>query len=304
MDTPASDPAASLWKTAKGELQLQLTPDIYEMYVLGCHAISLDDNTLTVGCPNEFVVEWLTLRLNRVITKTVSHISGRPMTMRYQLTPNGQLPLLASQQPTGAPAVLIRPGELRQAGYVQLWHDLRLLYGPRIGLIGVGLWAEIRAAINETERHPLHGYAWLSLRGIESHYTEGRTAVTRAIDDLRQAMLLDWKTGRELVEIWESYAAAGTPDRSNPGIPLSTLSRFFSNPTASRVYTVNDPLEVPEFCARFGLTITLDKTTNRAVFQDYPGRLTARWQDWLKGLMAVNQLTTITPADWPRFGLL
>ena len=275
------------------------------MYIFSCRPIAFEGDTLTVACPNEFVVEWLSLRLNRVVAKTVSAIAGRPITMRYQLAPNGQLPLLASHQhATTAPAVLVRPGEIRQAGYVQLWHDLRLLYGPRIGLVGVGLWAEIRAAINETDRHPLHGYAWLSLRGIEAHYTEGRTAITAAIDDLRNTQLLDWKTGRELAEMWEQHAARGVSDRSNPGVPLHVLSRFFSNPTASRVYTVNDPLEVPEFCARFNHTIVLDTTTNRAVFQHYAGRLTARWQDWLKGLMAVNQLTTITPADWQRFGLL
>lgn len=302
MDTP--DPA-TIWRQAQGELQLQLTPDIYEMYIQGIKLIAFEGDTATLGCPNEFVVEWLTLRLDRVVRKTLQHIAGRPIATRYVLTPAGQIPLLQETTPlTGNPVALIRPGELRQAGYVQLWHDLRLLYGPRIGLQGVGLWAEIRAAINETDRHPLHGYAWLSLRGIEQHYTEGRTAITRAIEALRAAHLLDWRTGRELVEIWEQQAIAGVPDRSNPGIPLHVLSRFFANPTASRVYTVNDPLEVPEFCVRFNHTITLDTTTNRAVFVDYPARLTARWQEWLKGLMAVNKLTTIRPEDWRRFGLL
>lgn len=301
MDT--SDPR-QLWHAAKGELQLQLTPDIFEMYIHGAKPISLDGDTLTIGCPNEYMVEWLSKRLDRVVRRTLSSIAGHPMSTRYMLTPAGQMPLLQETPEAGGTVALVRPGEIRQAGYVQLWHDLRLLYGPKIGLQGVGLWAEIRAAINENDRHPLHGYAWLSLRKIEEHYTEGRTAITSTIESLRTADLLSWHTGREMVEIWEAQAAAGVPDRSNPGIPLSTLSRFFSNPTASRVYTVNDPLEVPEFCARFDLVITLDKTTNRAVFQDYPGRLTARWQDWLKGLMAVNQLTTISPDDWRKFGLL
>jgi hypothetical protein len=243
------------------------------------------------------------LRLDRVVRRTLSAIAGRPMVTRYVLAPDSQLSALPAQPANGAMA-LVRPGELRQAGYVQLWHDLRLLYGPMIGLTGIGLWAEVRAAINETERHPLRGYAWLSLRGIQDHYTEGRVAITRTIDAMAAAGLLHWQTGQELARTWEEHAAAGTPDRQNPGIPMHVLTRFFTNPAASRVYTVNDPLELPEFCARFDKAITLHAAANRCEFVDYPGRITARWQDWLKGLMVVNKLSTISPDDWRTFGLL
>lgn len=301
MDTIDS---SQLWKTAQGELQLQVTPDIFEMYIQPAQALELIGDTLVLGCPNQFVVEWLQLRLDRVIKRTLAGIAGRPLATRYLLAPAGQLSLASLAGADLPPVALLRPGELREAGYVRTWHDLRLLYGPMIGLAGVGLWTEIRAAINETSNHPMRGYAWLGLRGLIEHYTEGRRAIVNTMDAMRDARLLTWLTGAELDALWEQNAARGVPDKENPGIPSKTLLRFFANPAASRVYTVNDPLELPEFCVAFGHTITFDATANRCLFLDYPGRIIARWQDWLKGLMSVNRLTTIGPDDWRRLGLL
>lgn len=297
-----SNAAARFWKTAKAELRLQLSVDIYEMYIHPLVMIEGEEGGITLGCPNTFVREWMEQRLHRVVDRTLTSIAGREMTVRYVLAQAGQQ-LALEATASGEAQVLVRPGELRQAGFVMLHHDLRCLYGPMIGLLGVGLWAEFRASLQADERHPLKGYAWLGLRAVVESYTEARPAVTSGIATLRTAGLVDWRTGRELMEIWEREKAAGTLDRDNPGVSAQVLGRFLSNPAASRIYTVSDPLELPEFCCRFDKAISLDLTTGRCRFDDYAGRLTARWQNWLGRLLGANGLTRITPADWQRLGL-
>ncbi|MBK8211595.1 MAG: hypothetical protein IPK78_18220 [Rhodospirillales bacterium] len=118
--------AADLWKTSLGELQLQLTSDIFEMYLQPTKAIEIIDDCLVVGVPNQFVYDWLALRLDRAIRKTMRHIAGFEIGVKYIiLARSGQHPLLDD------PAeVMIRPGELRDPGYVRNWHDLQPIRPP------------------------------------------------------------------------------------------------------------------------------------------------------------------------------
>lgn len=74
-------PAGRLWRLAQGEIQLQLTPDIYEMYIHGTRARSLDDDSICLVTANKFVHDWLDLRLRRVLQKTLSAIHGAPITI-------------------------------------------------------------------------------------------------------------------------------------------------------------------------------------------------------------------------------
>jgi len=303
--------AAQLWTTAQTELRLQFTPNIYEMYIHPLRLVDMNEaGEISLACPNTFTRDWLEQRLDRVVSRTCSAIAGRTITTRYLLAPAGQLPLVSDGQPTdrgengdGSSSFYVRPGDLRPAGYVQLWHDLRTLYGPRIGLAGVGLWAEFRAAIQERPGHPLAGYAWIGLRAIQSHYQDGRIAVERALTALKGAKLLDWKSAQDLAALWTQQRAAGIPDRDNAGVPAAVLGRFLSDPVNSRIYSINDPAELPEFCCKFDLSIRIDPATGQCQFPDYPGRISARWQDWLKRLMAANGLTAIGPDDFRRLGL-
>jgi len=281
------------------------------MYIRPVHAIDMDGDTLTLACPNQFISDWLTARLGRVVSRACSDTAGRTITPHYLLADGGQLPLAAGSQPLaagengdGGNSYYVKPGDLRPAGYIQLWHDLRNLYGPRIGLAGVGLWAEFRAAIQERPGHPLAGYAWIGLRAIQSHYHDGRVTVERALAALRDAQLLTWQPAQDLAALWIQQRAAGIPDRDNAGVPAAVLGRFLSDPVNSRIYSINDPAELPEFCCRFGLSIRIDPGVGQCQFLDYPGgRISARWQEWLKRLMAANSLVTITPADFRRLGL-
>lgn len=294
--TETIDPHA-LWKTTLGELQLQVTPDIFEMYLQPTRAIEIVDGCIIIAVPNQFVHDWLTLRLNRAVLKTMRHIAGADLATKYIiLARSGQQPLLED------PAeVMIRPGELRDPGYVRNWHDLRNLYGPMIGLAGIGLWDVLRGHVNDINGHPLQGKAWPGLRSIIAHYRDGRISIETALSLLNAAGLVEWQTGADLIALYQRHAAAGMSDGQNPGVSPQRLQSVLKNPHASRIYTVHDPLELPAFCVRFELAIAL--VDSRPRFEEYAGVINGRWVPWLTRIMLANMLTKITAEDFRRMGL-
>lgn len=88
------------WQAALGELQLQVTPDIYEMYLHPTRFMAHEDGTFLVAVPNGFVKDWLDLRLNRIIKKTLRHIVGREVEITYSVQPQS---LRAVEAPAPAP---------------------------------------------------------------------------------------------------------------------------------------------------------------------------------------------------------
>lgn len=88
------------WQAALGELQLQVPPDIYEMYLHPTRFMAHEDGTFLIAVPNGFVKDWLDLRLNRVVKKTMRHIIGREVEIKYSVQPQ---PLREAEQPSPAP---------------------------------------------------------------------------------------------------------------------------------------------------------------------------------------------------------
>lgn len=287
----------TLWKTSLGELQLQLTTDIFEMYLQPTKAIEIIDDCLVVGVPNQFVYDWLALRLDRAIRKTMRHIAGVEIGVKYIiLARSGQQSLLDDTA-----EVMIRPGELRDPGYVRNWHDLRHFYGPMIGLAGIGLWDVLRGHVNDINGHPLQGKAWPGLRSLIAYYNDGRRSIQTNISLLNAAGLIEWQTGADLIDLYQRHKAAGMSDGQNPGVSPRRLQSVLKNPHASRIYTVHDPLELPAFCVRFGVSIVL--ADSRPRFEDYAGVISGRWVPWLTRIMQANMLSKITAEDFRRLGL-
>lgn len=75
------------WRAALGELQLQLTADIYEMYLHPTRFLAYEDGTFLVAVPNGFVKDWLEVRLNRVVKRTLQHIMNRAVEIKYMVQP-------------------------------------------------------------------------------------------------------------------------------------------------------------------------------------------------------------------------
>ena len=90
------------WQAALGELQLQVTPDIFEMYLQPTRFLAYEDGTFLIVVPNGFVKDWLDLRLNRVVKKTLRHIVNREIEVRYSVQPPAR-----RDSDTPAPAPLL-----------------------------------------------------------------------------------------------------------------------------------------------------------------------------------------------------
>jgi chromosomal replication initiator protein len=99
IDAPLISPRKA-WQAALGELQLQVTADIYEMYLHPTRFLAYEDGTFLVAVPNGFVKDWLDLRLNRIVKKTLRHIVHREVEVKYSVQPQ---PLSEAEQPSPAP---------------------------------------------------------------------------------------------------------------------------------------------------------------------------------------------------------
>lgn len=98
-DAPLISPQKA-WQAALGELQLQVAPDIYEMYLQPARFMAYEDGAFLIAVPNGFVKDWLDLRLNRVVKKTLRHIVNREVEIKYSVQP---YPLREAEQPPPAP---------------------------------------------------------------------------------------------------------------------------------------------------------------------------------------------------------
>lgn len=75
------------WQAALGELQLQVTADTYEMYLHPTRFLAHEDGTFIIAVPNGFVKDWLEIRLNRVVKRTLQHIVNRAVEVKYTVQP-------------------------------------------------------------------------------------------------------------------------------------------------------------------------------------------------------------------------
>jgi len=97
----------SVWETALGQLELQVTRPNFETWLRNTTGLRLDGNELLVGVPTDFAIEWLRSRLSSVIERTVSQLVGGPITVDFQVlgapavaaAANGHAPASAPSAP-------------------------------------------------------------------------------------------------------------------------------------------------------------------------------------------------------------
>lgn len=185
--------------------------------------------------------------------------------------------------------VVITEGYTRDRHWEIVYHDLIDLYGPKIGLDGVGLWITYRRFIQHNPDHLLTDKAWPSHRGLLAPlFKIGQTRLRNTRRTLVDAGLIKVIKGRELASrsqeaydrqllIWHEE---GKPRRPIRRITLSDLAELgIQNPARTLFIEVNDPLTFHPFCERFGLTyspeITSYSDTGQPVwnmaFDDYDG---------------------------------
>ena len=78
-------PAAEIWKAALDELQAKVSPANYQTWLKNTVGLAYSDNCFTVGVPSSFVTESLEKRLNPLIEKTLVGITGKPVSVQFQV---------------------------------------------------------------------------------------------------------------------------------------------------------------------------------------------------------------------------
>jgi RimJ/RimL family protein N-acetyltransferase len=76
LESSTEKEAEEKWRTALGELELQMTKATFATWVKPLMAISLEDDTLTLGAPNGYIQDWVEHRLHTPIVRTMSGIMG------------------------------------------------------------------------------------------------------------------------------------------------------------------------------------------------------------------------------------
>lgn len=170
-----------------------------------------------------------------------------------------------------------------------VYHDLVDLYGPKIGLEGVGLWITYKRFIQNNPEHLLTGMAWPSHRALLAPlFRVGERALRGAREALADAGLITVFTGRELAaatqaEQEEQQLLRISEGKARKAVRLITLTDLAAagirNPARSLMIEVNDPLPFYAFCEAFDLTYSPHVTAYDAdglqvwnmLFDDYPG---------------------------------
>jgi chromosomal replication initiator protein len=78
-------PAAEIWKAALDELQGKVSPANYQTWLKNTVGLTYSDSCFTVGVSSSFVTESLEKRLHPLIEKTLIGITGKPLSVQFQV---------------------------------------------------------------------------------------------------------------------------------------------------------------------------------------------------------------------------
>lgn len=77
--------AAEIWKAALDELQAKVSPANYQTWLKNTVGLTYSDSCFTIGVPSSFVTESLEKRLHPLIEKTLTGITGKPISVQFQV---------------------------------------------------------------------------------------------------------------------------------------------------------------------------------------------------------------------------
>ncbi len=216
---------------------------------------------------------------------------------------------------------IITEGYTRKRHWEIVYHDLIDLYGPKIGLDGIGLWNTYKRFVQHDPDHLLLDKAWPSHRGLLAPlFKVGQTSLRNARDRLVDAGLIKITSGRHLASrsqtiyeqqllIWQEEEKPRKPIRR---ITLSDLADLgIQNPARTLFIEVNDPLTLHPFCERFGLRCVPEVTSHNdngqpvwnMVFEDYPGLIRGP-NRLLSAIHYIENNLNVSPTDRVHFPLV
>jgi chromosomal replication initiator protein len=74
-----------LWKAILDQLQFQMTRATFDTWLRDTHVARVGNDHLVIATPNPRAVEWLKLRLNPVICRTLAGLLGHAVTVEYEV---------------------------------------------------------------------------------------------------------------------------------------------------------------------------------------------------------------------------
>lgn len=75
----------TIWETALGQLELQVTRPNFETWLRPTTALRLDGQHLVVGVPSDFALEWLRTRMAGIVSRTVSRLLNTETTVSFEV---------------------------------------------------------------------------------------------------------------------------------------------------------------------------------------------------------------------------
>jgi chromosomal replication initiator protein len=73
----------SAWKATLGELELQMTKATFSTWLRDARLLASDENEFVIGVRNDYAKDWLENRLRETIVRTLSTITGDPISVRF-----------------------------------------------------------------------------------------------------------------------------------------------------------------------------------------------------------------------------
>ena len=74
-----------LWEETLRELRSRIPEESFEAWLKGTKGVGVDGDSLVVGVPSSFVLEWLDKRMRPIIEETLSKVSGRSLNLRFEV---------------------------------------------------------------------------------------------------------------------------------------------------------------------------------------------------------------------------
>lgn len=85
------EPAKSIWESALGKLQIQVSKANYTTWLSNSQGLRCQDSIFVVSVPNIFIAEWLSKRLYPLVRKTLVDIMGKDVDVQFVVQNSEQL---------------------------------------------------------------------------------------------------------------------------------------------------------------------------------------------------------------------
>ena len=172
--------AIESWKAVLGELQLQVTRPIYETWLKDTEGLAITDDSMNVGVPTSFAIEWLERRMYQLIQRTVHKVAGRPLTVQFAVASNGASDGVLSSLSSGDSESARQVQRPRSGPLNERYTFDSFVVGPSNRLPYSAAWAVAEAP--GKVYHPLFIYSGVGLGKTHLLHAIGHNCATRGLN--------------------------------------------------------------------------------------------------------------------------